>query len=270
MEWKNIYRGMLMGASDVIPGVSGGTIAVLLGIYDRLIAAINGFFSKDWKKHLTFLIPLGIGMAAAVLLLSRVIEWLFNHYPAPTNFFFLGLIIGVLPYLFHKADAKNQFKTKHIILLIIGAVLVGSMFFLNATEGTVIENKTPATYALLFFSGFIGSAAMILPGISGSFMLLVIGVYPTVISAISNLQLGIMAVVGAGIVIGIVAMSKIINFFLTRFYTGTFAIIIGLVIGSIVVVFPGWPTGTSMILLSVGTFAAGLLVAYILGKVEYE
>src|SRR5690625_7118021 len=86
---------------------------------------------------------------------------------------------------------------------------------------------------------------MILPGISGSFMLLVIGVYPTVISAISNLQLGVMAVVGVGIVIGIVAMSKIINFFLTRYYTGTFAIIIGLVIGSIVVVFPGWPTGTS-------------------------
>src|SRR5690625_5619809 len=137
MEWKNIYRGLLMGASDVIPGVSGGTIAVLLGIYVHLIAEIKGFFSKDLKKHLTFLLPLGIGMAAAVLLLSRVIEWLFNHYPALTNFFFLGLIIGVLPYLFQKADAKNQFETKHIILLIIGAVLVGSMLFLNATEGTV-------------------------------------------------------------------------------------------------------------------------------------
>src|SRR5690625_7081820 len=79
-----------------------------------------------------------------------------------------------------------------------------------------------------------------------------------------------MAVVGVGIVIGIVAMSKIINFFLTRYYTGTFAIIIGLVIGSIVVVFPGWPTGTSVMLLSVGTFAAGLLTAYILGKVRSE
>src|SRR5690625_2538020 len=156
-------------------------------------------------------------MAAAVLLLSRVIEWLFNHYPAPTNFFFLGLIIGVLPYLFHKADAKNQFETKHIVLLIIGAVLVGSMLFLTATEGTVIANIIPATYAVLFCSGFIVSASMCLPGISWSYMLLVIGVFPTVISEISNLQLGFMAVVGAGIVIGIVAMIKIINFFLTRY-----------------------------------------------------
>src|SRR5699024_8405584 len=143
---------------------------------------------------------------------------------------FLGLIIGVLPYLFHKDDVKNQFETKHIILLIIGAVLVGSMLFLDATEGTGFANITPATYVLFFFCGFIASAAMLLPGISGSLMLLVIGVYPTVISAISNLRLGIMAVVGVGIVIGIVAMSKIINFFLTRYYTGTFAVIIGLVI----------------------------------------
>ncbi len=270
MEWKNIYRGLIMGASDVIPGVSGGTIAVLLGIYDKLITAINGLFSKSWKKQLGFLIPLGIGMAAAVLLLSRVIEWLFEHYPGPTNFFFLGLIIGVLPYLFHKADAKSQFQTKHVLLLVIGVILIGTMLFLNPSEGTVIEDKTGNTYLLLFVSGFIASAAMILPGISGSFMLLVIGVYPTVISAISNLQLGTMAVIGAGIIIGIGAMSKIINFFLRNYHTGTFAVIIGLVAGSVFVIFPGWPENAAGVGLSVAAFAAGLLAAYVLGRVEYK
>ena len=79
MEWKNIYRGMLMGASDVIPGVSGGTIAVLLGIYDRLIAAINGFLSKDWKKQLGFLVPLGIGVVIAILLLDNDISFCYAH-----------------------------------------------------------------------------------------------------------------------------------------------------------------------------------------------
>lgn len=74
MEWKNLYRGLFMGASDVIPGVSGGTIAVLLGIYDRLIAAVNGILSKDWKKHLLFLVPLGIGILTAIFLLANVIE----------------------------------------------------------------------------------------------------------------------------------------------------------------------------------------------------
>lgn len=269
MEWKNIYRGLLMGASDVIPGVSGGTIAVLLGIYDRLISAINNFFSKDWKKQLGFLVPLAIGMGTAILLLSHVIEWLFEHYPGPTNFFFLGLIIGIIPYLLQQADAKNTFKLNHVGLLIIGGLLIGMMVFLDAGEGAVITSRSFSTYLLLFFSGFIASAAMILPGISGSFMLLVIGVYSTIIGAISNLQLDVIAVTGVGIVIGIVVMSKIINFFLTNFRTATFALIIGAVIGSIVVIFPGWPTSTSILLLSIAAFAVGLLVAYILGKVEY-
>lgn len=270
MEWKNIYRGMIMGASDVIPGVSGGTIAVLLGIYDRLIVAINGIFSKEWKKQLGFLVPLAIGVGTAILLLSRVIEWLFAYYPGPTQFFFLGLIIGILPYLFHQADAKNTFQAGHYILLLIGAVIVGSMVFFQTGEGTVMENIDFSTYILLFFSGFLASAAMILPGISGSFLLLIIGVYPTIIGAISNLKLDIIAVTGIGIVLGLVMMSKIIHFFLQNYRNGTFAIIIGLVIGSIFVVFPGFPQNASLLLLSVVTFAVGLLVAYILGKVEYD
>lgn len=270
MEWKNIYRGMLMGASDVIPGVSGGTIAVLLGIYDRLIAAINGIFSKDWKNQLGFLIPLAIGVGVAVLLLSHLIEWLFEHYAGPTQFFFLGLIIGILPYLFREADAKRTFGVKHYITLVIGAIIVGSMVFLQAGEPGVIENMSMSTYILLFFSGMLASGAMIVPGISGSFMLLVIGVYPTIISAISNLQLDIIAVTGVGIVIGILVMSKIINFFLQNYRHVTFALIIGLVIGSIFVVYPGFSGPTSFILLSVATFAAGLLVAYILSRVEYK
>ncbi|MBY7142331.1 DUF368 domain-containing protein [Virgibacillus sp. NKC19-3] len=270
MEWKNIYRGILMGASDVIPGVSGGTIAVLLGIYDRLIAAINGFLSKDWKKQLGFLIPLGIGMVIAIFSLANAIEWLFDHYPGPTQFFFLGLILGVLPYLFHKADAKHSFKWKHVVCLIIAVAAIAFLGFFNPNEGDVIENVTGSTYVLLFFSGFIASSAMIVPGISGSFMLLLLGVYSTVISALSNLQLGIIIVTGIGIACGFAVMSKIIHYFLTHHYTGTFAIIIGLVIGSIFVVFPGWPMSTSLLLLSVVTFAAGLLVAYILGRVEYQ
>ncbi|WP_010098140.1 DUF368 domain-containing protein [Ornithinibacillus scapharcae] len=270
MEWKNIYRGLIMGASDVIPGVSGGTIAVLLGIYDRLIAAINGIFSKDWKKHLAFLIPLGLGVGLAILLLSRLIEWLFEHYPGPTQFFFLGLIVGILPYLFNQAEARINFQTKHYIVLIIGAIIVASMMFLHESENVVIEEVTFSTYVILFFSGFIASAAMILPGISGSFILLVIGVYATVISAISNLQLDIIAVVGIGIFLGIITMSKIINYFLQNYRNMTFSLIIGLVLGSIFVIFPGWPETSNLWMISVVAFAVGIFVAYILGRVEYK
>src|SRR5699024_7531892 len=88
MEWKNVYRGLLRGASDVIPGVSGGTIAIRLGIYDQLIASINGLMTKEWNKQFGFLIPLGIGVATSILLFSKVIDWLLKHYPGPLQFFF--------------------------------------------------------------------------------------------------------------------------------------------------------------------------------------
>ncbi|QDP39131.1 DUF368 domain-containing protein [Radiobacillus deserti] len=269
MEWKNIYRGMIMGASDVIPGVSGGTIAVLLGIYDQLIESINGFFSKEWKKHLAFLLPLGVGVIASILLLSHVIEWLFEHYPGPTKFFFLGLIIGILPYLFHKAEAKQTFKAQHILLLLIGAAIVASMVFFQTGETEPMTEFTLQSYLFLFFSGMLASSAMILPGISGSFVLLIIGVYSTIISAVSDLRIDVIAVVGIGVLIGIIVMSKIIHFFLENFPAGTYALVIGLVIGSIVVIFPGVPSGATIIL-SVVAFALGLGIAYILGKVEYE
>lgn len=270
MKWKNIYRGFVMGGTDVIPGVSGGTIAVLLGIYDQLIAAINGIFSKEWKKHLGFLIPLGIGIVMAIFTLARLMEWLLIHHSQPTFFFFLGLIIGVLPLLFREVDVRNTFRTQHFLILIISAILIGLLVLLNDDEGAIIVDRSLSTYALFFFSGFLGSAAMVLPGISGSFMLLVIGVYTTVISAISNFEFDVIIVTGTGILIGIVVMSKVINFFLTRYRISTFAAIIGMVIGSTVVVFPGWPGSVPLLFVCIATFASGLAGAYVLGKVEYK
>ena len=157
-----------------------------------------------------------------------------------------------------------------MIILAIGAILIGSMIFLNDEEGAIITSRTISTYVLLFFSGALGSAAMVLPGISGSFILLLIGVYPTVISAVSNFEFDVIFVTGAGILIGIILMSKVINYLFNHYRAGTFAAIIGMVIGSTVVVFPGWPGSASLVFISILTFAAGLAGAYILGKVEYK
>ena len=270
MEWKNIYRGMIMGATDLIPGISGGTIAVLLGIYDRLIGAINGVFTKQWKRHVLFLIPLGFGMVVSIFLLANVIEWLLLHYPGPTKFFFIGLILGVLPFLFHKAEMKTHFKTKHYILLVVALLLISSLNIFNPQEGDIITNLTFSTYVLLFFSGFIASSAMIAPGISGSFMLLLIGVYSTIISALSNLHFDVILVTGAGIGIGFIVMSRIVGYFLSHYYTATYAMIIGLVIGSAFVIFPGFESEGFLLMLSIAAFAAGLLTAYLLGRIEYK
>lgn len=268
MEWKNIYRGMVMGIVDLVPGVSSGTIAVLLGFYDRLIAAINGIFTRDWKKHLCFLFPLGIGMATALFSFSHLMNWLLSNHTKPTFYFFIGLIVGILPFLFRESNAKATFKWQHIVLLLLG-ILIICLLPVNPDEGGIIENITFSTYVLLFFSGFVASAAMIIPGISGSLIMVIIGVFPTVIRAVTTLDFKIIIIVGIGIALGVLTMSKIIHYFLEHYHSHTFALIIGLVIGSIFVIFPGWAQNISQLIVSIVVFAIGLLIAYVLGKVEY-
>ena len=260
MEWKNIYRGILMGISDLIPGVSGGTIAFILGIYDRLLESISGFFSREWKKQLGFLVPLGIGIVITLLLFSRFIEFLLeNHYEA-TQFFFMGLILGVLPYIMKQAEVKKNFTARHlVILLVIGAALA-SMAFIQTDENVApITELSLPTFFLLFFSGWIASMAMLLPGISGSFILLLIGVYSTAINALSTLNLPIVLTIGAGVMVGFVVSSKTISYLLEHFTYVTYAAIIGLILGSLFVVFPGFAADTATLVTSLVTFMVGLL-----------
>lgn len=261
MKWKNIYNGFFMGISDLIPGVSGGTIAFILGIYDELLASISGLFSRNWKKHFGFLFPLGIGIGAALLSLSKVIEYLLEHHYQPTQFLFLGLIIGVLPFISKQADIKRNFKAGHYVLILAVGILLASTAFIKPADATPITELTGANAIGLFLAGWAGSMAMLLPGISGSFILLLIGVYSTAISALSNLNLPIIAVIGAGVIVGLIVSSKAINYLLTHFTHATFALIIGLILGSIVIIFPGLPKDAASIVLCVVTFVAGLVIA---------
>lgn len=260
MEWKNIYRGILMGISDLIPGVSGGTIAFILGIYDRLLESISGFFSRQWKKHLGFLVPLGMGIVITLLLFSRFIEYLLsNHYEA-TQFFFMGLILGVLPYIMKQAEVKKNFTARHlIILLVIGAALASMAFIQTNDNVTPITELSVPTFFLLFFSGWIASMAMLLPGISGSFILLLIGVYSTAINALSTLNLPIVMAIGAGVMVGFVVSSKAISYLLEHFTYVTYAAIIGLILGSLFVVFPGFSADPVALFTSLATFTVGLV-----------
>ena len=232
MEWKNIYRGILMGISDLIPGVSGGTIAFILGIYDRLLESISGFFSRDWKKYLGFLVPLGTGIAITLLLFSRVIEYLLEQHYEATQFFFMGLIIGVIPYIMKQAEVKKNFTARHlIILVVIGAVLAATAFIPTEDNLAPITSLTLPVFFLLFFSGWLASMAMLLPGISGSFILLLLGVYSTAINALSTLNIPIAMAIGAGVIVGFIVSSKAIQYLLEHFTYVTYAAIIGLILG---------------------------------------
>lgn len=268
MQWRNLYRGLCMGISDLIPGVSGGTIAFILGIYDELLASISGVFSRNWKKHIGFLIPLAIGMGGALLLFSRVIEYLLGNYFEQTQFFFLGLVIGVLPFIARQANIKSHFNSKHFLLILVVGAALASLAFISPQDSTPIESLTMTNAIGLFFAGWAGSMAMLLPGISGSFILLLLGVYSTAIGALSNLNLPIIAVIGAGVIVGFIVSSKAISFLLARFKHGTFAVIIGLIIGSVFVMYPGLPSDGTELVMCLLTLFIGLIVASLFGSNE--
>ncbi|MFA9557183.1 DUF368 domain-containing protein [Evansella sp. AB-rgal1] len=264
MDWRNVYRGAMMGITELIPGVSSGTIAVILGIYDQLIIAINGVLSKDWKKHLTFLIPLAVGMGLALVGFGRLIGYLLDHFEEPTRFFFLGLILGVLPLLLKQSNAKKTFKMVHYVTLVIAAGIVALMKLLPENH-QVIETMTFGDAITLFFAGWIASMFMLLPGISGSLVLLILGAYKTAINAIGTFNIPILLVIGVGVLVGFFVSSRLIKYLLSNYYYVTYAAIIGLVLGSTVVVFPE-STSAYQIIPSIFTFIGGAATAFLLGS----
>ncbi|HDG5584561.1 TPA: DUF368 domain-containing protein [Staphylococcus aureus] len=277
-KWINILKGFAMGTSDLVPGVSGGTIALLLGIYNQFIASISGIFSRLFWPSFTFLIPIIIGMLLAMGSLSNLFNYLLSQHHIPTMFFFGGLIIGIVPYLLKISNYKTSFTTKHYMMVIAGIAILIVITLMNNGDKHAGETLTLSTSLIIkyFIAGMCASSAMLLPGISGSFMLLVFGVYGTVMLAISEVVklnfagLPILLAVGFGVLAGFIISSKIIQYFLTHHKLMTFALIIGFVVGSLFAVFPGLPTNIVMWFVSLVVFIIGFIVSLTLGRITAE
>src|SRR5699024_6521371 len=162
--------------------------------------SIIGLFSQAWKRHLAFFIPLALCMGIAIGLFSHVMKWLLNHHDKVTFYFFIGLIFGILRYLFREVRVEKELAGNHFVFMLAGII---GMFLLpeGLKENAIIIDFQFSTYVLLFISGILASAAMILPGISGSFVFLVIGVYETIIHAVSAMNIKILFIAACGIVI---------------------------------------------------------------------
>lgn len=274
-KWTNILKGFGMGTSDLIPGVSGGTIALLLGIYDDFISSVSGLFSKRFWPSFKFLLPILLGMGLAIALLSNLFSYLLSYHEIPTMFFFTGLIIGIIPYLLKTSNFKQTFKTKHYLMILIGIIILVIITLLNNGDKHSGETLTLSFGLIIkyFIAGMFASSAMLLPGISGSFMLLVFGAYGTVMFSISELvklnftALPILIIVGLGILTGFMLSSRMIQYFLHHHTTMTFALIIGFIIGSIYAVFPGFPENGLVWIISFLTIIIGFIVSFTLGLI---
>ncbi len=279
--FKLLLKGIVMGVANIIPGVSGGTMAVSMGIYDKLIHSITHLF-KEFKESMKFLIPVFLGIGIALAGLSFVIEAAFAHFPLPTNCLFIGLIVGGLPAVLKKVKGKGV-RVSYIIPFLAFFVLVVGMAAMGGTEGTAADLSFGFWSVIkLFLVGIIASATMVIPGVSGSMMLLLLGYYNPVIAAIKNFLTslasfdmpgilsgcGILIPMGIGIVVGIFAIARLIEIVFEKFPIQAYWAIIGLIVASPFAIFLLAEIGkitVVSVLLSIVTFAAGFLIAMKLG-----
>ena len=245
-SWLALFlKGAVMGIANVIPGVSGGTLAVIMGIYDKFISAISNIL-KDFIKNLLFLLPIVLGMGASIIISSKVIGNALEAIPLATALFFEGLIIGGIPILYKKIKGHEKKPLNIVIFLIVFALLLVYTFaFGGINNEVVIVEFNFVEYLKLFLVGVVGAATMIIPGISGSMTLMVLGYYNLVVTdAVGNIanfdllsrNLNILIPFGLGCVIGIVVIAKIVEYLLKKFEIKTYFAIFGFVFASMIIV----------------------------------
>ena len=282
-------KGILVGIANIIPGVSGGTMAVSLGIYDKLIASVSGLL-KDWKKSLSVLFPIVLGCGIGIVGFTYIIEYLLSRHTFITCMAFTGLILGGIPVLVSSLK-KELVKTSSRIgfsgaaafaLLFCVAVFLPMM---NA-EDEVLKTFTASfgTMAALFFVGVIASATMVIPGVSGSLVMMILGYYYGIINTIKSFLdslkafdvpglihgFALLVPFGIGVLLGIFLIAKLITFLFEKFGIQTYCAILGLIIASPFAIF--YNTGALRQLPSLGILpvAAGLVLALVFGFVTYR
>ncbi len=250
----NIIKGVMIGIANIIPGVSGGTMAVSLGIYDRLIGAVSGLF-KEFKKSIAFLIPIIIGCGIGIVGFTYAIEYLLDKHTFVTCMAFVGLILGGLPAIISSMKSKmtsGGIGVFGILAFVIAFVISGGMPLLKESKDALtVISVTPVNMVILFILGVVASATMVIPGVSGSMMLMIFGYYYAIINTIKtfldNLRafdlmgmkdgILLLAPFGIGVILGIFLIAKLITFLFAKYGVQTFCAILGLVISSPIAIF---------------------------------
>ncbi|MCX2975854.1 DUF368 domain-containing protein [Candidatus Marimicrobium litorale] len=234
-------RGLLMGAADIVPGVSGGTVAFITGIYDTLLDSIRSVNIAFFRKVVTldiagaweqvnggFLVPLLLGVVTSIFSLAQVVSWILTHYPVPLWAFFFGLILASALVLLQSVQQWHPIR----ILCLMAGTAVALSIALSASVGLEMG------YGGVFLAAFLAICAMILPGISGSFILVLLGMYNAVLLAIKSLDVTFILVFMIGAVCGLMCFSRLLHWLLERFQQATMAVLTGFLFGSLAVVWP--------------------------------
>ena len=270
-----LLKGIAFGIANLIPGVSGGTIAVITGVYEKLIYSINNLF-KDFKNSIKFLIPFGVGILLAVVLGSKLFELCLTHIPIPTTCLFMGFVLGGIPSL--AKPLKKDINALNIIIAVICFILVTVFLFIDIKNNSIIDFQIK-DYFILFLCGLLASVAMVLPGLSGMLIIMLFGYYDLIQSTLANLtdfslflsNLKVILPVGAGVVIGIFSACKIFSILLKKYPKQCSFAIVGFVIASVICILfkmKDYNYSVPMIIGGIIMIPIGFIATYYMSKFE--
>ena len=269
--------GCIIGVANIIPGVSGGTMAVILNVYDKLIDSVIGI-KKHVKESLMFLIPVAIGGGLGIFGFSKLLKYLLANFPMPTFFFFIGLILGTVPMIFKKiitsTNGQKKFNVYTIIPFIIFFGIMIVLAFINTENASSSQIQMDfINWIYLFFGSALAAMCMIIPGVSGSMILMILGLYSTVLGAVAdifkNFSASVMILIpaGFGIILGLLVGVKLIDICLKKFPQMTFASILGLMLGSLLSIYNNSNfTPDIQGIIAVITLLLGFAVAFMFGN----
>ena len=265
-----VLYGLVFGIANIIPGVSGGTMLVVFGCYDKVCGALS-LNLKEIKKNIVFLIFFGIGAVAGLLGFAVVIKWLFGNFPTETYMFFMGLIAGSVPLILRNATSRGEkFSLLCNVIMVLAAALVIYLSVLekSGVVASAADVEGIGAFALFLIAGFIAAVAMIIPGVSGSFIMMLLGTYETVIASIHihSLNFAVIIPTAIGVVAGLVLGARLITFLMKKFRLWVFAAILGLVAGSLYAILPAGFGLNIDTLIGVAALALGFMIAFIVGK----
>ena len=254
-------KGVATGASMLIPGVSGGTMAIILGFYDKLISAVSSFF-KDPKKNFITLLIYGGSIGLGILIFANFLLFVTNNFPMPMMYLFTGAVLGSIPMLYKKTGLK-VFPIRNIIFPLLGIAIVLLLDKLPTDLISFNAKMGLTEYIILIAAGVIIAIALVLPGISVSYMLLVLGIYQPTLQAIESFNFAFIIPLGLSVLLGVFITTRFLEYAMKKYSDATFLLIIGFVIASIKDIFPGLPSGLNIIT-CILTFALGFaLILYI-------
>ena len=232
----NMIKGIFIGAGAIVPGVSSGVLCVIFGIYEKLLDAVLNFF-KDIKKNIKFLFPIALGVGIGVIAFSNLLNYTLYEFPIQTKSIFIGLIIGTIPSLIKEVNTKEKFRPQKVMFLLI-ALGIGIVTVVLENKIEMITNIENMNVMYLIMCGAIMSVGIIVPGVSSTIILMLLGVYSVYLQSIANIYLPVLIPIAIGLLFGSIIVMKLTKLLLEKYYGKTFYTIIGFTIGSIFVLLP--------------------------------